>query len=91
MGLDVPEQQKVNHKLLLKHILRQFNSEGVEGNYDGGSSWYAKLHNHIRGSCSKKAMHLSVSNKNLNLVKTACLIVTSFLRILLGETRYVCW
>ena len=29
LGLDVPEQKRGNHKLLLKYILRQPNSEDV--------------------------------------------------------------
>ena len=66
MGLDVPKQMKGNHKLLLKYILRQLNSEDIEGSDDGGCSWYVKLHDQLRVSFSEKAMHLSVSNKNLN-------------------------
>ena len=65
LGLDVPEQKKGNLKLHLKYILRQFNSEDVEGSDDGGSSCYAKLHNHLRVRFSKKVMHLLVANKNL--------------------------
>ena len=38
----------------------QPNSEDVEVSDDGGSSWYAKLHDHLRVSFSKKAMALSV-------------------------------
>ena len=37
LGLDVPEQKKGNLKRLLKYILRQVNSEDIEGNDDGGS------------------------------------------------------
>ena len=60
LGLDVPQQKKGNHTLLLKYILRWLNSEDIEGNDDGGSSWYAKLQDYLRVSFSKKAMHLSV-------------------------------
>ena len=66
LGLDVPERKKGNRKLLLKYILRQLNFEKGEGGDDGGSSWYAKIHDHLRVSFSKKATHLPVSNKNLN-------------------------
>ena len=38
LSLVVPEQKKCNLKLLLKYILRQFNSEDVEGTNDEGSS-----------------------------------------------------
>ena len=31
LGLDVPERKKGTLKFLLKYILRQFNSEDVEG------------------------------------------------------------
>ena len=61
--------------------------EDVEGSDDGGSSWYAKQHNHLGVSFSEKAMHLSVSNKILNWEKTTCLTVTNFLIISFGETR----
>ena len=47
LGLVVPEQKKGNLKLLLKYILRQFNSEDAEGSDSGGSSWYTKLHTHL--------------------------------------------
>ena len=47
LSLVVPEQNKGNLKPLLKHVLRQFNSEGVEGSDDGGSSWYTKLNDHL--------------------------------------------
>ena len=53
LGLDVSEKKKGNLKLLLKFILRQFNTEDVERNDDGGSSWYTKLYNHLRVSFSK--------------------------------------
>ena len=33
-----PEQKKGNRKLLLKHILRQFNSEDAKGSDDGAYS-----------------------------------------------------
>ena len=49
LGLVVPEQKKDNLKLLLKYILRQFNSEDEEGSDYGGCSWYTKLHNHLKG------------------------------------------
>ena len=78
LGLDVPEQKKDNLKLLLIYILRQFNSEDIEGSDGGGSYWYLKLQNYIRVSFSKKVMHLLVSNKNLNSLKMACLTVASF-------------
>ena len=66
LGLDVPEQKKGNLKLLLKYILRQLNSENVDGSEDGGSFWYQKLHDHYRVRFSKKVMSLLVSNENLN-------------------------
>ena len=47
LGLVVPEQKKSNLKLLLKYILRQFNSVDADGINDGGSSWYRKLHDHL--------------------------------------------
>ena len=47
LGLVAPEQKKGNLKLLLKFIIRQFNSEDAEGINDGGSSWYRKLHDHL--------------------------------------------
>ena len=47
LGLVVPDQKKGILKLLLKYILRHFNSEDVEGSDDGGSSWYTKLHDHL--------------------------------------------
>ena len=37
LGLYVPEQKKGNLKRLLKYILRQVNSEDIEGSDDGGS------------------------------------------------------
>ena len=37
LGLGVPEQKKGNLKLLLKYILRLFNSKDVEVIDDGGS------------------------------------------------------
>ena len=48
LGLAVPERKKGNLKLLLKCILRQFNSEDVEGSGDVGFSCYPKLHDHIQ-------------------------------------------
>ena len=42
-----PEKKKGNLELLLKYILRQFNSEDAKGSDDGGSSWYTKLHDHL--------------------------------------------
>ena len=48
LGLDVPEQKKVNLKIILKYILRKFHSENAEGSDDGGSSWYAKLQSHLQ-------------------------------------------
>ena len=61
MGLEVPEQKKGNRKLLLRHFLRQANSEGVKSSDYGCSSWYTKLHyGHLRVSFFKKAMALSV-------------------------------
>ena len=56
LGLVVPDQKKGILKLLLKYILRHFNSEDVEGSDDGGSSWYTKLHDHFewihqKGKC----------------------------------------
>ena len=47
LSLDVSEQKKGNHKLLLKSILRQLNSEEVEKSDDGGFSSYKKLHDHL--------------------------------------------
>ena len=91
LGLDVPEQKKVHLKLYLKYILRKFNSEDVEGNDDGDSSCYAKIHKHLRASFSKNFIHLLVSNKNLNALVTVCLTVTSFPRIPLGEIRQLFW
>ena len=77
----VPEQKKGNLKLLLKYILRQFNFEDVKGSDVGGSSRYTELHDHRRVSFPQKIMHLLFLNKNLKSVKTACLTVTSFLKI----------
>ena len=54
LGLVVPEQKKGNLKLLLKYILRQFNSEDEEGSDYGGCSWYTKLHNHLEGIHQKE-------------------------------------
>ena len=45
--LVVPEHKKGNLKLLLKYVLRQFNSENAGDSDDGGSSWYTKLHDHF--------------------------------------------
>ena len=42
-----PEKKKGNVKLVLKYILRQFNSEDAKGSDDGCSSWYTKLHDHL--------------------------------------------
>ena len=53
LGL-VPEQKKGNLKLLLKFILRKFNSEDAKGSDDGGSSWYRKLHNQLGESIEKE-------------------------------------
>ena len=39
--------KKINHKPLLKYILRQPNSEGAEVSDDEGSSWYVKLINYF--------------------------------------------
>ena len=86
MVWNVPEQKKGNFKLILKYILRQLNSEDVEVSNYGSYSRYKKLHDHHRVRFPKKALHLLVSNKNLNCMKTACLAETSFLRILFGET-----
>ena len=83
LGLDIPEQKKNSLKLLLKYILRQFNSEDIEGGDDGGSHWYVKVF--------PKVMDLLVSNKNRNLLKTACLTVTSFPRISFGKIRQLIW
>ena len=47
VGLDVPEQKKINQKFLLKFLLRKLNSEEVETNEDGGASWFQKLHDHL--------------------------------------------
>ena len=47
LGLVDPEQSTSKLKLLLKYIRRQFDSEGVKGSDDGGSSWYKKLHDHL--------------------------------------------
>ena len=90
LGLDVPEQKKGNLKLLLKYISRHFSSEDADSSDDGGSSWYAKLHNHLKVSFSKKVIHLLVSKKNLNSLEMACLTETSFPRISFGETRQLC-
>ena len=70
VGLDVPEQNKGDLKLLLKYILRQFNPEDIEGSDDGGSDQYLKLHNYPRVSFSKNFMHLLVPKKNLNSLKS---------------------
>ena len=91
LSLDIPEQKKGNFKVLLKYIFRLLNSEEVGGCDDGGSSCYVKLHDHLRVSFSRKALHLSVSNKNLKCVNTACLTVTNFPRILFAENRQLCW
>ena len=97
LGLVVLKQKKGNFKFLLKYLLRQFNSEDVEGSDDGCSSWYtnAKLHNHLRLSrpppfLKKKIKHLfvfEISGNNLPFSLT----VTSFLRIWFGDTRQLCW
>ena len=47
LGLVDPEQKKGNLKLILKYILRKFNSEDTKGCDDEGSSWYSKLHDHL--------------------------------------------
>ena len=47
LGLVDHEQKKGNLKVLLKYILKPFNSEDVKGSDDGGSSWYTKLHDHL--------------------------------------------
>ena len=47
LGLVDPEQKKGNVKLLLKSILKQFNSEDAKSSDDGGSSWYTKLYDHL--------------------------------------------
>ena len=46
-GLVDPEQKKGNLKLLLKYILRQFNSEDAKAFDRGCSFWYTKLHDHL--------------------------------------------
>ena len=46
-GLVDPEQKKGNLKLLLKYILRQFNSEDAKGFDNRGYFWYTKLHDHL--------------------------------------------
>ena len=38
VGLDTPEEKKVNQKLLLKFLLRKFSSEEVEASQDEGAS-----------------------------------------------------
>ena len=43
----LPERKEGNLKLLLKYILRQFNSKDIQGSDDGGSFWYTKLHDHL--------------------------------------------
>ena len=91
LSLVVPEQKKGNLILLSKNILRQFNSEDLEGSDDGSSSWYTKLDNHLRASSPKKIMHLLVSNKNPKSAVTAGLIITSVLRIPFGENIHLCW
>ena len=40
VGLDVPEEKKDNQTLLLKFLLRNFNSEEVKASQDGGASWF---------------------------------------------------
>ena len=40
VGLDVPEEKKDNQTLLLKFLLRNFNSEEVKASQDGGVSWF---------------------------------------------------
>ena len=42
LGLVDPEQKKGKLKLLLKYILRQFNSEDAKGSF-----WYTKLNDHL--------------------------------------------
>ena len=91
LALVVPEQKKGNLRLLLKYILRQFDSEDVEGSVDGGFSWYMKLHNYLNKFTYKKLMHLLVANKNPKSVEKVCLTITNFLRISFGETRQLCW
>ena len=44
--LDVPEEKKINQKLLLKFLLRKLNSEEVEASQDGGASWFKKIQVH---------------------------------------------
>ena len=81
LGWNLPEKEKGNVRLLLKYILRQLNSEDVEVSNYGSYSCYKKLHDHLRVRFPKKAVHLLVSNKNLNCMKAAYLAETSFLRI----------
>ena len=64
-------------------MLRQFNSEYVKGNDDGGSSCYLGV------SFSKKVMHPLVLNINLNLL-TDYLAVISFSRIFFVESIKRC-
>ena len=52
LGLYVAEQKKGTSNFFyffyFSYILRPFNSEDAEGSDDEGSSWYAKLYNHLR-------------------------------------------
>ena len=89
LGLDVAA--KTNLKPLLQYILSRFNSEDVEGSDDVGSSCYAKVHNHVRVSFSKKVMYVLVSDRILNSMKTTSLTVSSFLIISVGETKKRSW
>ena len=97
LGLVVPEKKKCNLKLFIKYIFRQFNSEDVEGSDDGCSSWYTKLHYHLRVSPLSSHPHPSTpqkkNKKNHALFRfkqkseisgsnlTVSLTVISFLRI----------
>ena len=40
VGLNVPEEKKDNQTLLLKFLLRNFNSEEVKVSQDGEASWF---------------------------------------------------
>ena len=62
LGLDIPEQKKNSLKLLLKYILRQFNSEDIEGGDDGGSHWYVKVFPKSHGPFSFKQKSKLIEN-----------------------------
>ena len=58
-----PEQKKGNRKLLLKHILRQFNSEDAKGSDDGAYSWASPLKWKYKTTGKKQRNLVAVSSK----------------------------